>query len=45
MNAEIVTARAVATAIVRKTLESSIGEAGDSNRDFGGLSSLDKPKL
>src|SRR6185295_750407 len=31
MNAEIVTARAVETAIVRKTLESSIGEAGDSN--------------
>jgi hypothetical protein len=31
MNAEIVTARAVATAIVRKTLESSIGEAGDFN--------------
>src|SRR6185295_3713107 len=31
MNAKIVTARAVETAIVRKTLESSIGEAGDSN--------------
>jgi hypothetical protein len=39
MNAEIVTARAVATAIVRKTLESSIGEAGDFNWDFGSLSS------
>jgi hypothetical protein len=35
MNTEIITARAVATAIVRKTLESSIGEAGDFNWDFG----------